>query len=415
MRSVGDQLAAVLAIAKPVRPLDVILTDAVGCILAEDLMVPADVPALALAGCDGYAVHAEDLATASPQTPVQLPVVLDLWATGHEVVRMIPGQCIRVSTGALIPEGADAIVPVEYSDRGDVQVRMAYQPPLGDHIVAKGAAAHEGDVAIEAGMRMGARQIALAASLGYARVRVHPKPRVVIMTVGDELVAATRARRPSGETGHQIYDANGPALRVAVQDAGAIAIQVGPISDDHAVLREALEDQLVRADLVVTTGGLSDGSRDTLRDVLSPWGAVRFDRIAMSPGRIQGLGLLGEGDEAVPIFAMPGHPVAAQIAYEVFVRPALRTMAGYSEIYRPSLVARAAVAWSSTPGERQFVPATLAGSPDVGYHVTPVGDPARLADLSVSAFSHANALVVVGEDQTSVRKGDELHCLVLDG
>jgi len=416
MRTVGDQLAAVLSVARPVRPLDVVLTDAVGCILAVDLTVPTDVPAMPVAACDGYALASEDLEPATPSAPVQLPVVHDVWAAGGEALRLAAGQSIRISTGAPVPTGADAVVPLEFSDRGDVRVRIGYRPAVGANVVAAGAHARRGDVAISAGTRMGARQIALAASLGYARVRVHPKPRVVIMTIGDELVAPMR-RLPSrdADAEHVIYDANGPALRTAVQDAGATAIQVGPVSDEHAVLREALEDQLVRADLVVTTGGLSDGPRDTVRDVLSPLGSVRFDRVSMSPGRLQGLGLLGEGDEAVPIFALLGQPVAAQISYEVFVRPALRAIAGYSEIYRPSVVARATVGWPSVAGERQFVPATLQGAPGEGYQVTPVGDPARLADWSVSALSDANALVVVPEEQSAVRPGDSLHCMILEG
>ena len=416
MRTVGDQLAAVLSVARPVRPLDVVLTDAVGCILAVDLPVPLDVPAMPVAACDGYALASADLEPATPTEPVQLPVVHDVWAAGHEALRLAAGQCIRISTGAPVPVGADSVVPLEFSDRGDVRVRIGYRPAVGANIVAAGSHARRGAVAISAGTRMGARQIALAASLGYARVRVHPKPRVVIMTIGDELVAPMR-RLPSleGNGEHIIYDANGPALRTAVQDAGATAIQVGPVSDEHAVLREALEDQLVRADLVVTTGGLSDGPRDTVRDVLSPLGSIRFDRVAMSPGRLQGLGLVGEGDEAVPIFALPGQPVAAQISYEVFVRPALRAIAGYSEIYRPSVVATATVGWASVAGERQFVPATLHGAPGEGYQVTPVGDPARLADWSVSALSDANALVVVPEEQAAVRAGDSLHCMILEG
>lgn len=414
MRNVGDQLAAVLSVSKPVRALDVVLTDAVGCILAADLIVPADVPILPVAACDGYAVSADSLSEASQRTPVTLPVVSDVWSAAAEPLRLVPGQSVRVATGAAVPIGADAIVPIEYSDRGDVRVRIAYQPAPGDHVIDRGSHARSGTTAIAAGTRMGARQIALAASLGYARVRVHPKPRVVIITVGDELVAPVRQRASVSLEG-MIFDANGPALRTAVQDAGATAIQVGPISDDHTVLREAIEDQLVRADLVVTTGGMSDGPRDTLRDVLAPLGTVRFDRVAMSPGKLQGLGMLGVGDEAVPLFALPGHPVSALIAYEVFVRPALRTMAGYTEIYRPSVLARAAVAWPSLTGERQFVPASLVGSPEDGYQVTPVGDPARLADWSVSALAQANALVVVPEEQSAVRLGDPLHCMILEG
>ncbi|GAA2236133.1 molybdopterin molybdotransferase MoeA [Rarobacter faecitabidus] len=409
MRGVGEHLAEVLKVAQPIAPLDVVVTDAVGCILAEPLIATADVPAFPRAARDGYAVRREDLATASPATPVTLAVVDEVWSASSTPAHIMAGQALRVSTGVPVPAEADAIVPVEYSDRGDVKVRIAYQPRSGDNIVERATTAADGSVAIAAGTRMGARQIALAASLGFARVTVHPRPRVVIITVGDELEAVRRGGR-----GSPIYDANGPALRVAVQDAGATAIQVGPLSDDRAALREALEDQLVRADLVITTGGLSDGPRDTLRDVLAPLGTVRFDRVAMSPGRVHGVGVIGT-ENRVPIFALPGHPVAALTAFEVFVRPALRTIAGYSEIYRSSLTARAATSWQVPPQTRQFVPVGIIGSPATGYEVAPMGDPEQLESLSISALSAANALAVVPEEVTDVARGMTLHCLVLDG
>ncbi|SNS61490.1 molybdopterin molybdotransferase [Micrococcales bacterium KH10] len=415
MRSVGDHLAAVLRVAQPVRPLDVILTDAVGCILAEPLIAPADVPGGNRAACDGYALASADLAHASVSEPVTLRVVDEVSAATSEPARIVSGQSVKVASGVRVPHGADAVVPLEYSDRGEAKVRIAYPPRPGDNVIPHGSAATAGSVAIEAGTRMGARQIALAASLGFSRVTVHPRPRVVILTVGDELHSANRSRRASEGRDLPIFDANGPALRVAVQDAGATAIQVGPLSDDRATLREALEDQLVRADLVVTTGGLSDGPRDTLRDVLSPLGTVRFDRVSMSPGRLHGVGMLGTEDWAVPIFALPGHPVAALVAFEVFVRPALRTIAGYNDIYRPSLSARAATSWQVDSHERQFVPATITGTPDAGYEVTPVAEPDQLSSLSISALSAANALVVVPEDVTTVARGTSLHCLVLEG
>lgn len=416
MRSVQDQLAAVLAIALPVPALDVVLTDAAGCILATDVVVTEDVPARPLATCDGYAVRSLDVAGATGAEPVVLPVVHDVWSAADEPFRLVPGQSVLLSSGVPMPIGADALVPVWATDRGAAKVRVHQAFPVGANILQAGADVRAGDVALSAGTRLDARQLAFAASLGFARIRVHPAPRVVILPVGDELIQP-------GSTRPGVFDANGPSLRTAVQDAGAVAIQVAPVSDDQAGLREAIEDQLVRADLLITTGGLSEGSHDTLKDVLAPLGTVRFDHVAMLPGRNQGLGTLhaGIGDgpvrpgDTVPVLSLPGHPVAAQISYEVFVRPALRAMAGYTEIYRPSVAAHASVGWRSPAGVRQFVPATLVGSPDDGYHVTPVGDPTRLDELSVAGLAAANALAVVPEDVTEVRFGDRVHCLVLEG
>ena len=408
MKSVQEHLAQVLAGTQPVPPLDVLLADAAGCILAEEVVVPADMPAVATAACDGYAVRADEIFTANADGPVILPVVHDAWAGSSDPLRMVPGQSIRVSSGAPVPIGADAIVPVDFTDRGTAQVRVMRPVEAGANVREPGTDARAGVVAFAPGLRLGARQISLAAALGLPRLRVHPRPRVVILSIGDELLEP-------GQRGSGVYNANGQALSIAVQDAGAIAIRVPSVSDDRAVLREMLEDQLVRADLVLTTGGLSEGDRDTLKDVLSPLGTVRFDHIAMKPGRQQGFGHVGDGDDAVPIFALPGHPVAAQISYEVFVRPALLAMSGQTELFRPSVAGYANATWDSPAGAREFVPAHLSGSPEQGYLVTPVGDPRTLSGLSLSALAGANALAVIGEEETRVQLGSRVHCLVLEG
>ncbi|EYR61884.1 molybdenum cofactor biosynthesis protein MoaA, partial [Actinotalea ferrariae CF5-4] len=245
--------------------------------------------------------------------------------------------------------------------------------------------------------------LAVAAAAGRGRVRVHPRPRVVVVTVGEELVEPGRSRPPG-----TVHDANAHALAAAVQDAGASAVRVGPVPDDRARLREVIEDQLVRADLLVLTGGLSAGPWDTVADVLAPLGTVRLDQVAMTPGGRLGFGTVDD----VPVVALPGRPVAALVAHEVFLRPALRAMAGHADLFRPSVRAAVTHPWASPAGRRQFVPAALSGGPLDGYTVTPVGDPSAvgLADLA-----RANALAVVGEDTTAVRAGDTLACLVLDG
>jgi molybdopterin molybdotransferase len=276
---------------------------------------------------------------------------------------------------------------------------------------AAGADAVAGRVVLAAGTRLAARQLAVAAALGRGRLRVHPAPRVVIVSIGSELVEPGAPRRDGA-----VYEAAGHALEAAVRDTGATPVRVGVVTDDRAVLREALEDQLVRADVVVTTGGLSEYVHDTLADVLAPLGTVRFDQVAMAPGFRHGFGTVagsdGGHDRPVPLFALPGHPVAAQVAFEVFVRPALRAMAGHTDLFRPSVTARAEVAWSSPEGVRQFVPAAVVGTPHEGYRVTPVGDPAT---WSIGALAQANALAVVGEQDTMIGVGQIVHCLVLEG
>lgn len=428
MRSVAEHLAAVLAAAHPVAPLDVVLADADGCILAEDVTAPADVPSWTVAGCDGYAVRSADVGPSGPgpAPEVALPVVADAPVTSSAPIRLVVGTAVLVAAGAPLPIGADAVVPLDRTDRGRARVVVRGGVEPGEHLRPAGQDVAAGQVALHRGTRLAARHLAVAAALGRGRLRVHPAPRVVVVSIGDELVEAGRSR-PDG----RVHDVDGHALAAAVKEAGATAVRVGPVGDERAALREILADQMVRADLLVLTGGLSHGPWDTVTDVLAPLGSVRFDQIAMTPGHRQGFGRVsahGEperdsaeahvgaagsgGDPGIPVFALPGHPVAAIVSFEVFVRPALRAMAGHVDLYRPSVRAASTRPWASPAGRRQFVPATVAGSPTEGYVVTPVGD---TASVSLGSLADANALVVVGEATTTVRAGDTLACLVLDG
>ena len=430
MRSVAEHLAAVLDAVRPVAPLDVVLADADGCVLAQDLVAPRDVPVWAVAGCDGYAVRSTDLPpraqVGEPDAAAKettLPVIADVPVTSAEPLRLVPGTTVLVAAGGPLPSGADAVVPLDRTDRGRAHVRIRGPIAVGEHVRPAGRDVGAGAAALSVGTRLAPRHLAVAAALGCGRLRVHPAPRVVVLTVGDELVEPGRPRR-SG----RIHDVNGVALAAAVRETGAIPVRVGPVGDDRVTLREALADQLVRADVIILTGGLSAGPWDTVTDVLAPLGTVRFDQIAMTPGHRQGFGTIraedsdgdvrhasalavGSGD-GIPVFALPGHPVAAMVSYEVFVRPALRTMAGYADLFRPSVRAAAALPWASPAGRRQFVPANVTGSPTEGYLVRPIGHP---DEVSLGAFATANAMAVVGEDTTRVRAGDTLACLVMDG
>jgi len=411
MRSVQDHLATVLAAVGPVAPIDVALRDASGCILAHDLVAPHDLPRVAVATRDGYAVAAHETAYQATTAETTLPVAHDVRPGQGGPLRLVPGQSVRVASGAPVPLGADAVVPVEETDRGTARVTLQRAAVAGQHVRAAGSDVAAGDVVLASGTRLGARQLAIAASLGFGRLHVHPTPRVVLISVGDELVEPGARGVDEGA----VFEADGHALEAAVRDAGAQAVRVAIQRDDRVLLREALEDQLVRADLVVICGGLSELVNDTVKDVLAPLGTVRLDQVAMTPGTRHGFGTVGSDlgrDREVPIFALQGHPVAAQVSFEVFVRPALRSMAGHADVFRPSVAAQATAGWSSPPGLRQFVPALVLGTPDEGYRVTPVGDPAA---PGISALAQANALAVVGEQDLAVRAGQTVHCLVLEG
>jgi len=403
VRTVQEHLTACLAAVGPLPPLEVVLPDAVGCILAEDVVAPLDLPVVDLAATDGYAVRAADIAEARPDLPVTLRVTDEIRAGAADPIRLVPGTAVRIASGAPLPTDADTVVPIEQTDFGQAAVAVRTAAVEGENVRRRAEDLRAGEIVLPAGERVGARQVALLAAAGRGRVAVHPRPRVVIVSVGDELVEPGRQAEPG-----QVYDANGHALATAVQDAGARTYRVAAVPDGRRELRETLEDQLVRADLILTTGGLSYGGNDTVKEVLAPLGTVRFDNVAMWPGRQLGVGHVGDG---TPIFALPGDPVAVQVAYETFVRPALRAMAGYGELYRDSVQAAVTDGWYSPAGRREFVRAHVTGSPGEGYRAAPVGAP---ASLLVSALARANALAVVPEDVTDVRPGDRLHCLLLD-
>ncbi|QOR71536.1 molybdopterin molybdotransferase MoeA [Ruania alkalisoli] len=408
MKTVSEHLGAVLDLLQPLPPLDVVLHDAVGCVLAEDILAGGDLPERDLAGIDGYAVISRDVDGATPQSQVTLRVLDEIVAGSVDDHRVVTGSALKVASGAPLPGGADAVVPLEDTDGGRAAVHVRSGPAPGSFVRRQGEDLRTGEIAIAAGERIGARQIALLAALGRARVAVHPRPRVVLVSVGDELTEPGR-RASAG----QVFDANGHALATAVQDAGGATFRVAAVPDERTRLAETLEDQLVRADVVITTGGLSYGGNDTVKEVLAQLGQVRFDNVAIAPGRQFGVGVIGgqTSGTSTPVICLPGDPAAAQVGYEVFVRPALLAMAGHSERYRPTVPAAVTQAWDSPAGRRQFVPVTVLGSPDTGYRATPVGVPGR---LSVSAMSRANGLAVVPEDVTTVEAGAQLHCLVLE-
>ena len=408
MRSVADFYQDCIAAVDQQPPLDVQLADAVSCVLAEDVRAPFNLPVADLAACDGYAVRASDCSRAALDAPVTLPVTEEIRAGVVDPAALVPGTAIRIASGAPVPACSDAVVALEFTDHGVAEVGVRSAPAVGENIRRRAEDVAEGQVVLRSGARVGARQVALLAGVGRSRVLVHPRPRVVVLSIGDELVEPGRTARPG-----TVFDANGHALSTAITDAGAQTFRVAAVPDERAKLRETIEDQLVRADLVLTTGGISYGSGDTVREVLGSLGTVRFDNVAAWPGHILGVGTVGgeDGGTATPIFCLPGDPVSAQVCFEVFVRPALRHMQGWKSLNRP--VVRAAVdrTWYSPRGRREFVRVRLAGDPRSGYQARVMGSPTALL---LSALAESNALAVVPEDVTNVRAGDRLQCLVLD-
>lgn len=409
MRTVAEFYQDCLAAVSQQPPLDVQLADAVACVLAEDVEAPFDLPIADLAACDGYAVRSEDLSGARPDALVELPVTEEIRAGDVNPAALVPGMAIRIASGAPMPAGADCVLALDFTDRGVARVKAKTQPAVGENIRRRAEDVAEGEIVLRKGTRVGARQVALLAGVGRSRVLVHPRPRVVILSIGDEIVEPGCQARPG-----TVFDANGHALSTAISDAGAQTFRVAAVPDERSVLRETIEDQLVRADLILTTGGISYGSGDTVREVLSVLGTVRFDNVAAWPGHILGVGTVGadeSGEGGTPIFCLPGDPVSAQVCFEVFVRPALRHMQGWVQLTRPSVRAAVDRSWYSPRGRREFVRVRLVGEPKSGYQAKVMGAP---ASLLLSALAESNALAIVPESTTNVRAGDMLQCLVLE-
>jgi molybdopterin molybdotransferase len=314
-----------------------------------------------------------------------------------------PGLCVRIMTGAVMPIGADAVVPVEWTDGGIAQVRIDRRPDVGAYVRRMGEEVAAGEVVLKAGTHLGSAQIGLAAAVGRARLFVRPRPRVVVVSTGSELVEAGTPLQPG-----QLPDSNSLALTTACIEAGAIAYRVGIIPDDGRKLLDALEDQLVRADLLVTSGGVSVGAYDVVKEVLSRLGTVGFHKVAMQPGMPQGFGTIGP--DGTPVFALPGNPVSALVSFETFVRPALRRMLGAEQIMRPVVSAVASADLQSPAGKRSFLRVWLEVR-EGKYVVSPVSGP---GSHLVVGMARANALAIVPEAVEHIPAGAPVQVMLLE-
>ena len=403
MITVAEHLARILEVVQPLEPLQLNLQDAHGCVLTEDVIAPEPLPSFNNSSMDGYAVRAADVAGAGPGSPVVLPVTGDVAAGPASPLRVQPGVCVRIMTGAMMPAGADAVVPLEWTDGGVAQVTITRAPDVGAYVRRVGEDVAAGEVVLESGSHLGAVQVGLAAAVGRARVLVRPQPRVVVVSTGSELSDPGVPLTPG-----KIYDSNSIALTAAAQEAGAIAYRVGIVPDDPRRLAATLEDQLVRADVLVTSGGVSVGAYDVVKEVLSRLGTVQFDKVAMQPGMPQGFGTIGP--DSTPVFGLPGNPVSALVSFEAFVRPALRTMLGATPVERPRVRAITTEALTSPPGKRSFLRVHLEVRKGA-YVVTPVSGP---GSHLLAGMSRANALALVPEGVEKVAVGEPVEVLVLE-
>jgi molybdopterin molybdotransferase len=402
IRSVQEHLAWILDDLEPMPAVPMPLLDALDLACAEEVTAGFGLPRFDNSAMDGYAVRAADLVGAAEGSPVRLPVVGEIGAGQARLRALGPGAAAKIMTGAPVPAGADAVVPYEWTDRGANRVAIERAPDLGQHIRPAGDDILEGDLLVEEGALLGPRRLGLLASMGRATVLARPRPRVVILSTGSEL------RDPGQALGHDsIYDGNSFMLAAAVKRAGALAYRVGIIPDEPAAFTESLSDQLVRADLVITSGGVSQGDFDVVKAALAPQG-VWFGPVAMQPGKPQGYGRVGE--DRIPIFTLPGNPVSAYISFQVFVLPALRKLMGIRPHPVPRFGARLTVEVTS-PADREQYRRGWVESTDAGAQVTPVGG---AGSHLVGDLAAANCLIVIGSEATWVAAGDTVEVLMLE-
>jgi molybdopterin molybdotransferase len=402
LRTVDEQLSIVLDGIGSIDPIELTLLDAQGLLLAENITAEFPLPSFDNSAMDGYAVRAIDTRDASQEEPLQLQVVGDIAAGAKTRSGMGPGLAMRIMTGAPIPAGADAVIPLEDTDRGLARVSIFRPVRTGECIRRAGEDIGAGDPALGAGAALGPQQLGLLAALGRDRVVVRPRPRVIILSTGSELIEV--GKRPSfGE----VIDSNSYMIAAAAKDAGADARRIGIVVDDHAKLLDALESQLLRADVLVTTGGVSMGAYDVVKEALTELGTVEFTRIAMQPGKPQGFGHIGD---RIPIFCLPGNPVSSLVSFEAFVRPAIRKLLGKRQLERSTVQAVALEGTRSPLGIRQYRRGVLHREAAGGYGVSFVGG---AGSHLVASLALSNCLVVIPEEETEVSAGSHVTVMPL--
>ena len=403
MRTVDEHLQLILSEIGQLEPIELTLLDAQGLLLAENVVSAVSLPGFDNSAMDGYAVRAVDTVHATREEPLTLPVVGDVVAGARAQSGMGPGLAMRIMTGAPIPAGADAVIRLEDTDGGVARVAIHRPAQSGDNVRRMGEDLQAGQPALGAGAALGPQQLALLAAIGRDRVMVRPRPRVIVLSTGSELV---EVGTPPGFG--EVSDANSYLVAAAARDAGADAYRVGIVPDDHTRLLDALESQLLRADILVTTGGVSMGAFDVVKQALSEVGTVEFTQIAMQPGKPQGFGHLGE--DKVPIFCLPGNPVSALVSFEAFVRPAIRKLLGKRTLGRATVQAAALERMESPAGVRQYRRGVLHREATGGYSVSLIGG---AGSHLIASMASSNCLVVIDEEVTEVVTGARVTVIPL--
>jgi molybdopterin molybdotransferase len=409
--SVSQALERLLAEFQPLESEAVALEEALGRVLAEPLTAPLDLPPFANSSMDGYAVHAADVAGARPETPAALPVVADIPAGAPLPAAPVPaGAAARIMTGAPVPPGVDAIVPIEATDDAQssggapppaaVRILKAYSP--GANVRLAGEDVRAGELVLAAGQVIRPAEVGLLAALGMSRVPVVRRPRVVVLSTGDELVDLGQPLGPG-----QIHDSNSHTLAALVVAYGGQPLRVGRVPDQLEVMRRRLREAVAAgADLILSSAGVSVGAFDVVKRALEQDGTLGFWRVNMRPGKPVAFGRV----QGVPFMGLPGNPVSAAVTFEIFVRPAVLKMAGRAALAKPQVRARLDQAIASD-GRESYLRAVVRPEAGGGYAARLTG--AQGSNL-ISSLTRANALLVIPAGQKQVAAGETVTAWMLD-
>ncbi len=394
MLPVEEALSLVLQNVSALPPETASFDEALGLVLAEDIIAADSLPPFPASTVDGYAVPAAD---SGPRR-----IVGNQMAGYMADIALAPGQAARVTTGAPIPPGADAVVMVEDTIEADGLLRLTTALKTGDNIRPVGFDVEAGRRVLTAGTTLNPAEIGLLATVGQTTVRVYPRPAVAVMSTGDEVVAPDRPLQPG-----QIRDANRFALLGAVRQAGGLPLNMGIIADQTAGLAQTINRALAAADVIITSGGVSMGQLDLVKPYLAEHGALLFGRVRAKPGKPVTFGLL----QGKPFFALPGNPVSALVSFENFVRPALRKMAGQTQLFRPrrSVILQNDV--RHTPDRTEFQRAVITRQSDGSLTASTTGGQQSSRLLSLQG---ANGLIILPHGHGNFSAGSRVQAIILD-
>ncbi len=401
MISVEDALTTIVSQIRILGTERVSLNDALGRVLAEDVYAPYNIPPLDNSAMDGYAVKYADIAGATPDAPASLEVTGDLPAGYTADHPVFPGKALRIMTGAPVPEGADTVIRQEDTRVEGSTVHILVEVPQGTNIRKAGEDVRQGSLLFETGTRLRPAHMGILASIQRAVLSVYQRPRVAILSTGDELVDIDQELSPG-----KIVNSNTYSLAALVRDSGGTPITLGVARDTKEALKERLLEGL-HTDIILSSGGVSVGDYDFVKDVLQDLGLeMKFWKVSMRPGQPLAFGIIG----GKPTFGLPGNPVSVMVSFEQFVRPAMRKMAGHRDLYRATITAQAEDAVNGGIGKKYFIRCKVTNRGG-SYFVTTTG--AQGSGILMS-MAEANGLMIIPDDQEAVQSGDMVQVQMLD-